>query len=94
LLDHAYLAFLVREDLVVAGSDRVEASRLCLLAIGPAVARGRLGHLGILPQLIAARKGEVREAVGLRQMPFAGMPVSGYLAMINVAFYRRATVSG
>jgi hypothetical protein len=49
LLDHAYLAVLVREDLVVMGSDRVEAGRLCALPVGPVVARGRLGHLGILP---------------------------------------------
>jgi hypothetical protein len=39
-------------------------------------------------------RGEVSEAVGLRQTPFAGMPVSGYLAMIKVAFYGRAIVSG
>jgi hypothetical protein len=53
----------VWEDLVVAASDRVEAGRLCALAIGPVI-RDRLGHLGILPQVIAARKGrDVSEAV-------------------------------
>jgi hypothetical protein len=52
----------VREDFVV-GSDRVEASRLCPLGIGPVI-RDRLGHPGILPQVIAARKGrDVSKAV-------------------------------
>jgi hypothetical protein len=49
LLDCPYLALLVREDLVVAGSNSVEAGGLCLLAICPVVVRGHVIHPGIVP---------------------------------------------
>jgi len=49
LLDRPYLALLVREDLVVAGSNSVEAGGLRLLAVCPVVVRGHVIHPGIVP---------------------------------------------
>jgi hypothetical protein len=42
-------ALLVREDLVVAGSNSVEAGGLRLLAVCPVVVRGHVIHPGIVP---------------------------------------------